>query len=277
MLEIINPVCFLLYNKNAYTVVFVGLYVFLFKLSCAKTVPVKQINLAHRISIVLYFVAGSGRAFSEPFTFIILRQLFVGAMSTRALRPKPVEIVEDDTWIWGNNRGGGGAPLKDIGGTPVANLRSVMKGSAQVDYSPSRSPIKTKSKHRAMSEEDDRYDIRESRKRREIDRGRDRDLSPDHGRARSPELVRGLENHYDAPIRHGRAIKDMHGTGPEKEARMRYICTASFIHLDIFRHFKSIAFRLVAAGKSLSTKLSFKNRSMKRRGVKKLRRGKKMR
>lgn len=139
-------------------------------------------------------------------------------MSSRALKPKPIEVAQEEAWIWGNNRGGGGAPLKDVGGTPVANLRSVIKGNARVDYSPTKSPIKPNGRARAHSPdyEDDDYDRRPRRR----DHGRDR--SPDRGLARSPDLVRGLENHYDQGGRNNpRGIKDMHGADPEKEARAR--------------------------------------------------------
>lgn len=42
-----------------------------------------------------------------------------------------------DNWIWGNNRGGGGAPLRDHEGNEVANLRKVLTGVVAVDHSPS--------------------------------------------------------------------------------------------------------------------------------------------
>ena len=56
----------------------------------------------------------------------------------RRVEEDPPEV---DTWIWGNNRGGGGAPLKDIHGNTVTNLKKVLEGTVKVDYSPS-SPIK---------------------------------------------------------------------------------------------------------------------------------------
>lgn len=48
----------------------------------------------------------------------------------------------DDGWIWGNSRGGGGAPLRDPKGHTVANLRAVVRGEVEVDYSPSNSPTR---------------------------------------------------------------------------------------------------------------------------------------
>eukprot|EP01032_Pedospumella_encystans_P009146 gene9146-10795_t len=42
-----------------------------------------------------------------------------------------------DNWIWGNTRGGGGAPLKDVQGNDVANLKKVLTGTIEVDHSPS--------------------------------------------------------------------------------------------------------------------------------------------
>ena len=40
----------------------------------------------------------------------------------------------EDTWIWGNTRGGGGAPLKNINGETITNLKKVMNGTIEVDY-----------------------------------------------------------------------------------------------------------------------------------------------
>jgi hypothetical protein len=42
-----------------------------------------------------------------------------------------------DGWIWGNSRGGGGAPLRDHEGNDVANLKKVLTGAVAVDHSPS--------------------------------------------------------------------------------------------------------------------------------------------
>jgi hypothetical protein len=42
-----------------------------------------------------------------------------------------------DDWVWGNHRGGGGAPLRSIDGGNVSNLRAVLRGSQQIDSSPS--------------------------------------------------------------------------------------------------------------------------------------------
>ena len=149
-------------------------------------------------------------------------------MSTRAIRPKPVDISTEEEWIWGNNRGGGGAPLKDIGGTPVPNLRNVLKGNAEVDYSPSKSPIRHQGKHHSRDlspEEDDRRDIRHRRDHGHHRSGRSRDRSsPERSRVNSPDQIRGLEDHYSAG-KHGnsRGIKNMHGDNPEKEQRIRWV------------------------------------------------------
>ena len=45
--------------------------------------------------------------------------------------------LPSDGWIWGNSRGGGGAPLKDMHGNDVANLKKVLNGVVEVDHSPS--------------------------------------------------------------------------------------------------------------------------------------------
>lgn len=41
-----------------------------------------------------------------------------------------------DPWIWGNQRGGGGAPLRDMDGNHLANLKKVLHGEVDVDHSP---------------------------------------------------------------------------------------------------------------------------------------------
>ena len=41
-----------------------------------------------------------------------------------------------DPWIWGNQRGGGGAPLRDVDGNHLANLKKVLHGEVDVDHSP---------------------------------------------------------------------------------------------------------------------------------------------
>lgn len=49
---------------------------------------------------------------------------------------------QEESWIWGNHRGGGGAPVKDMSGNQVSNLRQVFRGGVQVDSSPMPSPHK---------------------------------------------------------------------------------------------------------------------------------------
>jgi hypothetical protein len=176
-------------------------------------------------------------------TFISIYLFLPGyIMSSRASKPKPIEVSEPtDEWIWGNNRGGGGAPLKDVGGTPVANLRSVMKGNAQVDYSPTRSPIKnTPTRRRAAHSPDVEEEDRDRRpRRRNHSQDRDRDRSPDRdrdnrdnrdrrGHSPPPDLVRGLEGHYGGGEQGGQGghrppngIRDMHGNDPAKEQKAK--------------------------------------------------------
>lgn len=36
--------------------------------------------------------------------------------------------VEEEQWIWGNTRGGGGAPLKNMNGELITNLKTVING-----------------------------------------------------------------------------------------------------------------------------------------------------
>lgn len=99
--------------------------------------------------------------------------------------PRKGVVVPDDppsesNWIWGNHRGGGGAPLKDMDGTVVTNLRKVIphkklprinlkltieflfflgqviKGAVEVDH---HSPVERKSYDRRYeNEQRDDYD-----------------------------------------------------------------------------------------------------------------------
>ena len=51
---------------------------------------------------------------------------------------RDVASEADDGWIWGNSRGGGGAPLKDREGKSLTNLKLVLAGDVEADHSPSR-------------------------------------------------------------------------------------------------------------------------------------------
>jgi hypothetical protein len=153
----------------------------------------------------------------------------------RALRPKPVEVVSDEPWIWGNTRGGGGAPLKLADGTPVANLRDVMKGNVQPDHSPTRSPTKL-SLARNFEDDDDSnnidYDDRRDNERRAFHRGANRRSNRNRGYVdddgdndngiddrrgvRSPPVVRGLEDHYNRQPRRRHQDADADYAPPPK-------------------------------------------------------------
>lgn len=70
-----------------------------------------------------------------------LDRLKLSDYSMSLLRKKKSTFDESDlptdNWIWGNSRGGGGAPLKDNNGNDVANLKKVFTGVVEVDHSPS--------------------------------------------------------------------------------------------------------------------------------------------
>jgi hypothetical protein len=78
----------------------------------------------------------------KPIKFLPrLMKVFAVACSTKMKRNhQPQEQQEE--WIWGNTRGGGGAPLKTANGEQVTNLRGVIKGTTKIDtgyQSPTRS------------------------------------------------------------------------------------------------------------------------------------------
>ena len=135
-------------------------------------------------------------------------------MNSRHVKPKPVEVVTDnDQWIWGNNRGGGGAPLRNEDGHQLANLRDVMKGNVQPDHSPTRnqiSPVRGgggRGKGEGSRYDDDYYD--------------------DRRRSQSPPTVRGLEGHYSDRRNNNsgatqKKLSEINITDREKEQKIRY-------------------------------------------------------
>lgn len=108
--------------------------------------------------------------------------------------------MADEDWIWGKYRGGGGgAPLRDVDGNLVSNLRLVHHGAVQVDNSPSPSSKGNSNpnrRSRGFNHDDNDYNDRRDR--------RDRDYDYDRP-------VRGLEGHYEnrAPQRN---IKNNNGS-----------------------------------------------------------------
>lgn len=107
---------------------------------------------------------------------------------------------EQDTWIWGNNRGGGGAPVKDQYGSPIADIRRVLVGEVRTDYSPT--PAKQHSNNRRDYGRED-YDDGDDRQRQ----------------------IPGLESHYQAsPAQHrrgGGAITGQHAHMNSDEIEMK--------------------------------------------------------
>ncbi|RYG93500.1 hypothetical protein EON65_58825, partial [archaeon] len=74
-------------------------------------------------------------------------------------RPK-ANVGEDDyngqePWIWGNHRGGGGAPLKDDTGNTVANLKGAVPKLDPYDEKPNRRLSSPPNYRRRVEEEDD--------------------------------------------------------------------------------------------------------------------------
>ncbi len=125
-----------------------------------------------------------------------------------------LQNVEDtsEEWIWGNHRVGGGAPLKDVYGNSVANLKPVLRGEAEMDYlspSPSKQKLprnrhdydddpprnsnksgKQNNNHpRFKEEEDDNY-RRGARGGRASGGGREHHVSDDDYDQRAPRELR---------------------------------------------------------------------------------------
>lgn len=95
-----------------------------------------------------------------------------------------------EEWVWGNNRGGGGAPLKDQYGSPVANLKGVLHGDVAVDFSPSPKH----NNHRQGNNNNREYDSNNGKQ------------GNNYNTDVEPGQIPGLQNHYD-----NRGRRDHHG------------------------------------------------------------------
>ena len=115
-----------------------------------------------------------------------------------------VDEGQQDQWIWGNTRGGGGAPLKDVSGAVVTNLRQVVRGSVEVDHS---SPSDRKKQHRFEDDYDDNYS----------DNGRDDRFISDRDRRRDPAPPSAQQS----PKKFMSALRDMNGSSDERDAKYR--------------------------------------------------------
>lgn len=165
----------------------------------------------------------------------------------------------EETWVWGNTRGGGGAPLKDASGSIVTNLRQVARGSVEVDH---LSPLEKKQRERGGGrdyyDEDDRdYDRRSNgydTRRGGSDRGGD-----ESGPKPSPKKFMS-------------ALRDMNGNAGEREAKIRYTLANYLrdINLIIFMCFLICSNRVCCfwgdAGRNKSIKQCSKNRSKRKNG-----------
>lgn len=101
--------------------------------------------------------------------------------------------MAEDGWMWGNHRGGGGAPLKSSDGETITNLRKVFHGDVRVDYSPSNSPSKQSNANvprrgNAYDSDDSDYDDRRGRR----DRKKPADVESPANRKNFREITSGI-------------------------------------------------------------------------------------
>lgn len=132
-------------------------------------------------------------------------------------RNKNLDLEENDDWFWGNHRGGGGAPLKDVKGNQVANLKKVLKGDVEIDHSPTnKSPNKSffkGSDHDEESYYDEHSPVGNNRKAKfheNRSRRKPNDHSKDIEKIRRPNRFRN-ENFdddmsEDESLKHGRKV-----------------------------------------------------------------------
>jgi hypothetical protein len=79
-----------------------------------------------------------------------------------------VDNTEDDGWVWGNHRGGGGAPLKDYDGNNVTNLKKVLKGEVEIENaSPNSNPKRNKNNRVDWDENNENHSPYNSKHRRD--------------------------------------------------------------------------------------------------------------
>eukprot|EP01031_Cornospumella_fuschlensis_P040075 gene40075-48835_t len=146
-------------------------------------------------------------------------------------RPK-ASIGEDDynsqePWVWGNHRGGGGAPLKDDMGNTVANLKGAVPHLQYDDNHASNRRMASPPNYRRRTEEEDDYVP-------SFNRGGGRGAAA--GYDRSPPKRRGLveDSNYGerqhSPTHAGSpqkkfmsALKDMHENQSTQEKNAKYM------------------------------------------------------
>jgi len=119
-------------------------------------------------------------------------------------------MAAEEDWIWGNHRGGGGAPVKTVNGEQVSNLREVARGNVEVDH---LSPSARRGTGRHTSFDDRDYEGGGGR-------GRDRDRSGDYdydlgGGARGAGGARGgRRSRHTAYDDDDRGSSDTHPRSP---------------------------------------------------------------
>lgn len=91
-----------------------------------------------------------------------------------------------EEWIWGGGRGGGGAPLRDTSGNTITNLKKVIAGDIQVDFSPS--PNKSFNYNNNGNHNHNQQN-NNNNFNNNGGYGNDRNMQ------NSPQQIRGLENH----------------------------------------------------------------------------------
>jgi hypothetical protein len=134
--------------------------------------------------------------------------------------------AQQEDWIWGNNRGGGGAPLKDPHGNMTSNLKAMVpseedrrQGHRNVPRSPewqkqeNYAPCQNQNRRRAPAAAERQYDRNVERRRPSVEDDYDYSHPPHQGALLPPSPYKKFMS----------AVQDMHNSvsNQEKAAKAR--------------------------------------------------------
>lgn len=138
---------------------------------------------------------------------------------SRRQRQVEVDTGPQDDWIWGNQRGGGGAPIKDTAGNQINNLKKVVKGDVVVDTSPKAQGRRAISFKEELRPSEDHYEYNYRSKSFRDDKRNNR--PPIDDRAQN---IQQVPMHAPAsPRKFMGALQSMHGNNQENQAKLRLL------------------------------------------------------
>lgn len=172
-------------------------------------------------------------------------------MARRNLRKGNLdEGQQEESWIWGNNRGGGGAPLRDPKGNPITDLKGVIKAPA------SHGSNGYDSDNNGYYQ--DNYDRRDRNRAKDFDRDYDNvkskkgpnlDMNNIRGNYRDQNDFRDPKRNYNeqsnaspqgSPKKFMSALQDMYSsnTDREKSEKQKYFINKIFLPFFSYQQLK---------------------------------------